>query len=227
MNTNTLLNPRIWRWWGPLLVALAGASVGPAQEVELESGFRWLFDGRSLDRWEGNLEYFRVQDGAIVAGRLDKPIPRNEFLCTQEQFGDFELILDVKLVGSGKNAGIQFRSERVPNSSEVRGYQCDVGEAWSRPVWGALYDESRRRKMLAEGPADQLPGWVRDGDWNTLRIWVQGDRIRLFVNGHQTVDYRETDDGIPRTGIIGLQIHEGPPSEAWYRNLRIKTIGSR
>ncbi|RMF39442.1 MAG: DUF1080 domain-containing protein [Planctomycetota bacterium] len=208
------------------VLALAPSSFGWGQEGELEPGFRWLFDGKSLDGWEGDTEYFRVQDGAIVAGRLDRTIPHNQFLCTTERFGDFELIVDVKLVGEGKNAGIQFRSERLPNSTEVRGYQCDVGQAWNRPVWGALYDESRRRTMLAEGPADQLPQWVREGDWNRLRIWAEGDRIRLYLNGHPTVDYRETDPGIPRTGIIGLQIHSGPPSEAWYRNIQIREIGS-
>lgn len=198
-----------------------------AQDTQpAEEGFQSLFDGKTLQGWEGNTEFFRVQDGAIVAGTLEKPIPNNEFLCTEKEYADFELVFEVRLKGQGDNAGVQFRSQRVPNDHEVSGYQCDVGRAWNRPVWGALYDESRRNKVLAEGPKDSVPGWLRPDDWNELRVIAQGDRIRLFLNGHETVDYTEQAETaeVPRTGIIGLQIHSGPPSEAWYRKLRIRPL---
>lgn len=190
----------------------------------LEEGFQWLFDGKTLTGWEGNLDFFRVEEGAVVAGSLKNKIPNNEFLCTQKKYGDFELILEVRLKGQGNNAGIQFRSERVKNDPEVSGFQCDVGAAWDRPVWGGLYDESRRRKMLAEGPKESLSDWLKEGDWNELRILAVGDRLQLFLNGHPTVDYTETDAAIPKSGIIGLQIHSGPPTEAWYRHIRIREI---
>lgn len=191
----------------------------------LEPGFVALFDGKTLDGWEGNLEHFRIEKAAIVAGSLEKNIPNNEFLCTKQSYGDFELRLEVKLQGEGNNAGVQFRSARVPGDHEVSGYQCDVGEAWGRPVWGGLYDESRRNKMLVEGPADQLPKWVKEGEWNELWIRAIGDKIALFVNGHPTVEYTEQDTELSRSGIIGLQIHSGPPTEAWYRNIRIRVLG--
>lgn len=192
-----------------------------------EMGFVALFDGKTLDGWEGNLDLFRIEQGAIVAGTLKKDIPNNEFLCTQKQYSDFELRLEVKLQGAGNNAGVQFRSARVPDDHEVSGYQCDVGVAWGRPVWGGLYDESRRNKMLVEGPADKLPEWVKQGDWNELWIRAVGDKIELFLNGHPTIQYTEQDAQIARTGIIGLQIHAGPPTEAWYRNIRIKVIDDK
>ncbi len=191
-----------------------------------EQGFVQLFDGKTLDGWEENLEHFRVEQGAIVAGSLEKKIPNNEFLCTKQSYGDFELRLEVKLQGEGNNAGVQFRSARIAGDHEVSGYQCDVGEAWGRPVWGGLYDESRRNKMLAEGPADRLPRWVKQGEWNELWIRAVGDRIDLFVNGHPTVQYTERDAEIARSGIIGLQIHSGPPTEAWYRHIRIRDLNS-
>jgi hypothetical protein len=106
----------------------------------------------------------------------------------------------------------------------VSGYQCDVGVAWKRPIWGGLYDESRRNKMLAEGPADQLPHWIREDDFNDMHILAEGDRITLRVNGHTTVQYTEDDPKIPRQGIIGLQIHSGPPAEALYRAIRIREL---
>ena len=105
--------------------------------------FESLFDGETLRGWEGNLKMFRIQDGAIVAGTLEQPIANNEFLCTKQSFGDFELRLKVKAIGEGVNAGIQFRTRRIPNHHEVIGYQADVGGMW----WGKLYDESRRRKI--------------------------------------------------------------------------------
>ena len=113
-----------------------------------------IFNGNSLLGWEGNAYWFRVEEKAIVAGRLTEKIPHNEFLCTVREYADFELRFDAKLVGEGQNAGVQFRSQRIAGSTEVSGYQADIGNAWNRPVWGALYDESRRNKMLAEPGAD-------------------------------------------------------------------------
>ncbi len=54
-------------------------------------------------------------------------MPRNEFLCTKKTYGNFELRLEAKLVGKGDNAGIQFRTRRIPNHHEVSGYQADMG----------------------------------------------------------------------------------------------------
>jgi len=108
-----------------------------------------LFDGRTFEGWEGNLDYFRIQDDAIVAGSLEKPIPQNEFLCTKKHYRDFELSLKVKLIGdpATANAGIQIRSRRIPNNNEMIGYQADMGQHY----WACLYDEGRRHKIL-DGP---------------------------------------------------------------------------
>ncbi len=182
-----------------------------------------LFKGETLSGWEGNAYWFRVEGDSIVAGRLDEKIPHNQFLCTTEVYDDFELRLEMKLVGEGDNAGVQFRSRRVPNSSEVSGYQMDAGRAGDRSVWGALYDESRRRKMLAE-PAPELSSKLKTDDWVQMRLICQGPRIQIFVNGEQTVDYTESDATIPLAGVIGLQIHSGPGSEAWYRNIHILSL---
>ncbi|GAA5510634.1 DUF1080 domain-containing protein [Novipirellula caenicola] len=198
-----------------------------------------LFDGDTLAGWEGNGYWFRIEDDAIVAGRLDEKIPHNEFLCTMERFADFELRLEAKLVspnvsdGKGPdlgkkkpslNAGVQFRTKRIPGDTEVSGYQADMGNMGERSIWGALYDESRRRKFLAEPAADLPQDLVKDNDWNSIRIRCEGPRIQIFINGVQTVDYTETDDTIARDGIIGLQIHSGPPAEAHYRNIRIRNL---
>ena len=183
-----------------------------------------LFDSESKAGWEGNAYWFRVEHGAMVAGRLDKPIPHNEFLCTLQHYDDFELRLEAKLVGEGRNAGVQLRSRRVAGTTEVAGYQADIGISGGRSVWGALYDESRRRRMLAEPEPGLLEQIVKPDDWNAIRVICEGPRIRIYVNGHQTVDFTESEDDIPGDGVIGLQIHGGKPSEAWYRNLWIRPL---
>lgn len=199
------------------------ASVVVAVETS-EPNFQPLFDGRSLQGWEGQETWFRIEDGAIVAGTLERVIPHNQFLCTTRDYGDFELRLQVKTRGAGANGGIQFRSRRVPNSDEVEGYQADVGGVAQRWVWGGLYDESRRRRFLAEPAADAIESLVKPDDWNDYVIRCVGPRIELFINGTRTVDYTEPDDSIPRTGLIGVQIHSGPPCEVWYRQLRIRPL---
>ncbi len=189
-----------------------------------EDGFRPLFDGKTLAGWEGDEDTFRVEDGCIVAGTLDERIPRNEFLCTKQNFDDFELRLEAKLVGEGKNAGVQFRSQRIHNHHEVVGYQCDMGFTPNECIWGALYDESRRRKFLAVGEQKPLVKKLKADGWNNLVIRCEGPRTQIWVNGVQTVDYTEDGKAIPLNGKFALQIHGGAPAEASYRNIRIKPL---
>jgi len=209
---------RWWMTWGLLcLILLTGcASVDESPQAR----FELLFDGETFDGWEGNLEVFRIEGKAIVGGSLEKAVAHNDFLCTEQEYSDFELRLQVKLLGEQANAGIQFRTKRIPDHYEVSGYQADMGQQY----WGCLYDESRRNKVLAGISKEQAAELVRAGQWNDYIIRCQGDRIQLWLNGTLTVDYTETDPSIERTGIIALQIHGGPPSEAWYRNIRIKTL---
>lgn len=195
----------------------------PAQDT----GFTSLFDGKTLAGWEGNEKTFRVADGAIVAGSSTERIAHNEFLASAKEYGDFELRLKARLTGQGQNAGIQFRSQRVPDHYEMIGYQCDMGTMQGKPIWGALYDESRRRKFLAEPDAEKLTSVLKVGEWNDLVIRCQGPRIQLWVNGLQTVDYTEADDSIPRRGKFGLQIHGGAPAEAAYKDIRIREISGQ
>ena len=189
-----------------------------------DEGFTPLFDGKSLAGWEGNAKVFRVEEGAIVAGTLKQPIEHNEFLCTEKEFGDFELRIKAKLVGEGDNAGIQFRSRRVPNHHEVSGYQCDMGSAFGRIVWGGLYDESRRNKMLAEGDQAKIKDVFKQGDWNEFVVRCSGPRVQIWLNGLLTVDYMEQDDKIARRGVFALQVHGGKPAEAWYKDIRVKEL---
>jgi len=202
------------------LVLTAGAGQTPGRNQTPPKGVA-LFDGKAFAGWEGDLAIFRIQDGAIVGGTLAGRIARNEFLCTTKTYGDFELRLKVKLLGGeGANAGIQFRTKRIPNHHEVSGYQADMGTGY----WGALYDESRRNKVLKGPDQEKMKSVIKLDDWNDYVIRAQGPRIQIWVNGVQTVDYVEDDPKIETTGVIALQIHGGPPSEAWYKDIAIQEL---
>ena len=181
-----------------------------------------LFDGKSFNGWEGNLSIFRIEQGAVVGGTMKEPIAHNEFLCTTSEYDDFVLRLKVKLVGDPDkaNAGIQLRTQRIPDHHEVIGYQADMGQGY----WGALYDESRRKKVLAQPTKEVLDKTLKREDWNAYEIRAEGKRIRLSLNGVQTVDYTETDDTLVQRGKVCVQIHAGPPSEAWYKDITIEQL---
>ncbi len=180
-----------------------------------------LFDGKTFQGWEGNLKIFRIEKKAIVGGTLNEKIAHNEFLCTKKIYKNFILRLEVKLLGGAKaNAGIQIRTKRIPNHHEVIGYQADMGKGW----WGSLYDESRRRRVLSKADPTVIQKILKPNNWNRYEIRCEGNRIRLYINGTQTIDYTEADPKIPLEGVIALQIHGGPPSEAWYRNIRLTPL---
>lgn len=206
--------------WSLLLVLCAVSSLGLARVKSAR-----LFDGKTFTGWEGNRQIFRIEQGAIVGGSLQQRVQRNEFLCTTKDYANFALRLKFKLLGDpqGANAGIQFRTRRIPNHHEVIGYQADVGQNY----WGALYDESRRKKVLAGPAPEDIPKLFKPNDWNEYVIRAEGRRIRLELNGRQTVDYTEPDETIEQTGCICLQIHVGPPSEAWYKDITIETLPAK
>ncbi len=203
-----------------LLVLVLGLNSAKA-----EDGFTPLFDGKTLAGWEGNKKVFRVEKGAIVAGSLENKVEHNEFLCTTKEYGDFELRLKAKLVGKGDNAGVQFRSQRIPKHFEVIGYQCDMGNAAGKSIWGALYDESRRKKFLVTGDHDKLTKVLKPDDFNDLVIRCEGTHIQIWVNGEKTVDYQEEEKDIALKGKIAVQIHGGEPAQASYKEIRIKELG--
>lgn len=182
-----------------------------------------LFDGKTFRGWVGDTnKTFRIEDGAIVGGTMKAKIPRNEFLCTTRDYTNFVLRLKFKLLGGpSANAGVQIRTKRIPNNNEVSGYQADMGDpAW----WGCLYDESRRNKVLAKSNIDEVNKVLKRDDWNEYTIRCEGRRIVLAINGRQTVDYTETDPKVEDYGVIAVQIHAGPPSEAWYKDITIQEL---
>jgi Domain of Unknown Function (DUF1080) len=183
-----------------------------------------LFDGKTLKGWNGNTDVFKVKSNTIVGGSTTDAIPKNQFLCTEKVYGDFELTLEAKLTGKGKNAGIQFRTARIPNDHEVSGYQYDMGFMEDRPIWASLYDESRRKKFLIHPPKEDIEKILKTNDWNKVKIRCIGKEINFWLNGKHVMKYIEEESNIAQSGSICLQIHEGEQAEASYKNIVIKKL---
>ena len=192
-----------------------------AEEKKSDATTNVIFDGKTLEGWDGDTSVFRVEQESIIGGQLKDKIPHNFFLSSKEEYSDFELTLEFRLIGEGTNAGVQLRSKRIPDHHEMIGYQADLGQNY----WGALYDESRRNKILAAPKKEELDKVLKRDDWNRYRILCEGRHIQLWINDFKTVDYTEADEAIEQKGLIALQIHGGPPGEAHYRNIRIRRIG--
>ena len=184
-----------------------------------------LFDGKTFAGWEGDTnKTWRIEEGALVGGSLAATVPRNEFICTTRSFTNFTLRLKFKLTGiSGFiNGGVQVRSKHIKNPPyELSGYQADMGDPeW----WGCLYDESRRNKVLAKSNIAEVNKVLKRDAWNEYEIRCEGKRIRVSLNGYQTVDYTEPDQQIEQFGIIGLQIHGGAKAEASYKSITVEEL---
>lgn len=198
-------------------LALAALTAGAAVLAdERDSGeFKPLFNGKSLDGWvtPDDKDLFTVEDGVIV-GRTKGDLKKNEFLVTDKNYGDFVLRAKVKIRNG--NSGIQFRSKRAPDGA-VSGAQADVADG----SWGLLYEE-RGRGRLERYPEDKAKALVKKDDWNEFVITAKGDHVTIDLNGTRVID--RTDDKFPKTGVIALQVHAGPPMEVRYKDLEIKVL---
>ena len=184
-----------------------------------------LFDGKTLKGWtqRGGKAIYTVENGQIVGQTVtDTP---NSFLCSDKDYGDFILELDLKL-DDEMNGGVQFRSLSKPDyqNGRVHGYQMEVDpspRAWS----GGIYDEGRRDWLynLNINPAGQK-AFVKLG-WNKYRIEAIGNTLRTFINGVPTA---HVIDDMTDKGFFGLQVHSiyasmKPGMKIRWKNIRIQT----
>lgn len=228
--------------FGDSIIAFAlPPSEGDAQSEyeDAESDWIELFDGSTLNGWvhlNGSHTY-TVEDGAIVGRTVEGS--QNSFLCTLQEFDDFELELEV-MIDSITNSGIQIRSQVRPvtvgegynlRSGRVYGPQVEMqrNQGPGTPTTGLIYGEALGTGWLSsEDKIENGHHYLNDNGWNKLRIVTKGPRIQTWVNGHQVEDLvnEEVYKTHPR-GFIGLQIHgidgEGPFVMKW-RNIRIRPM---
>jgi len=187
---------------------------------EQQAGFALLFNGRDLTGFKGDLGFWTVEDGELVGRARD--LTRCAFLMPSDTYGDFILRLSFKLVQG--NSGVQFRSIEQPHDAArpLHGYHADIVP----DAWGSLYDYGGARKVLAkELTPEAARHLVIANGWNDMTIQAARDRITVWVNGVVTARFQETDAGVPRSGLIGFQLHRGAkPTEIRLRDVRIRPL---
>jgi Domain of Unknown Function (DUF1080) len=225
----------------PALLALALLACCALADEKPKS----LFNGKDLSGWEGDPAIWSVEDGAIV-GRLtaEQPLENNTFLIWNGgDLSDFRLRLEYKIEGG--NSGVQYRSRLIdPEKWIVGGYQADIvdGPEYS----GILYDERGTRGILAArgqrvtiaadgkreteqfADAAELQKSIRKSDWNKYTIIARGARLRHKINGKlmsETID-REREKSA-KSGILALQVHQGPPMTVRFRNIRLAKLETK
>lgn len=217
----------------------------PEPAIGDEPGFTPMFDGKTLDGWEGNPKFWRVEDGAMV-GEItpESLIKSNTFIVWRGGAPkDFELKVDYRIT-SGGNSGINYRSAVVPdavtpeNKFAMRGYQFDI-DGQNRYT-GQNYEEKGRLFLALRGQMTHVVGGRKPivlstlgeakdlaafitSDWNSVHLIIRGNTLVHTLNGH--VMSVVVDDDLPnRTseGLIGVQVHVGGPMKVEYRNWRLK-----
>jgi putative membrane-bound dehydrogenase-like protein len=203
-----------------------------------------LFDGKSLDGWEGAATSWRVEDGVII-GEIPagKNLGRNEFLFTKRELQDFDLTVEYRITGlPSANSGIQYRSKRRDDGEAV-GYQADLddGATWL----GRVYEENGRAVIAERGtrvsiapdgrryvdafatPSSFKP-FIHVNEWNTYHIHIAASHSELWINGmlFSTLDDHQIG-AAAYSGRIAFQLHSGAgPSKIEFRNLHVIDLGA-
>ncbi len=196
-----------------------------------------IFDGKSLGGWvqRGGKAQYQVEDGCVV-GTTVKNTP-NSFLCTERDYGDFILELEVK-ADAGLNSGVQFRSQccdrettydrggevlRIP-AGRVHGYQVEVDDKPARRWSGGIYEEGRRGWLNSLEKNPTAGAAYQFGEWNQYRIVCAGDSLKTWINGVAAADLIDSET---LTGFIALQVHSAKDAglNVRFRNLRLQDLG--
>lgn len=221
------------------MLVVAGCCIAPVAQARAQE-WQDLFDGESLTGWDGNPKFWSVEEGAIT-GRTtaENPTQGNTFLIWRGgDVENFVLRLKFKLVGG--NSGIQYRSREM-GEWVLGGYQGDfeAGERYS----GILYEE-RGRGILAErgqvvvvgadgekmvigsvGESADIQKAIKQEDWNDYMIIADGFRITHLINGRVTaILYDLQEDRRTASGLLGLQLHAGPPMTVQFKDIQLMPI---
>ena len=223
-----------WLLVAGFLAALSFSGSGVAAEAD--AGFTPIFNGTSLEGWEGK-DFWTVKDGAIVGTTTpEKPTNGNTFLIWQQgTLDDFELKLKYKIEGG--NSGIQYRSHHH-GDFVVGGYQADID---SGPTYSGINYEERGRGILAErgqrvtiapdgtkkveevANKDELQKVIQPGEWNDYHLVAKGPKLSHFINGtlmSETIDQQEGKR--TEKGVLALQLHAGPPMVVQFKDIHLK-----
>jgi hypothetical protein len=229
---------------------LAAQNTYPVPAGQDDAGFVPIFDGKTLAGWEGDKVHWRAENGCIVGEITSETVVKvNTFLIWRGGAPkDFELKVEYRISDKG-NSGVNYRSTEVPGVPlALKGYQFDL-DGEKRNANGVRYTgqnyEERGRTFLAlrsqitrvpgQGKQPQIIGSLGDdkelqsviksGDWNELHIIARGNTIIHLLNGRvMSIVVDEDPVGRRFDGLIGVQVHQGPPMKIEYRNFLLKNL---
>ncbi len=241
-----------------MCLLLAVGSTGFCQATAGKKGFIKIFDGKTLNGWEGDKKYWRVEDGNMVGEITPSTLLKtNSFLIWQGgKPADFELTLEFKISKNG-NSGINYRSVEVANVPHaLKGYQADIDGAIN--YTGQNYEERKRTTLAYRGEvvkinaqkagsgelsdsfiknnawtqrtvtrslgsSDSLKAKINFEGWNTCRLIIRGKNLKHYINGILMSEVTDNDkvNGM-LAGLLGVQVHVGPPMKVEYRNIMLK-----
>lgn len=238
----------------PALLLTCSYSLFAAEEApkpsapEEPSDLVKLFNGKDLTGWEGDTRLWTIKDGVVRGETTDDAQTKgNTFLIWRGgELKDFELRLSFKI--DHGNSGVQYRSkhikDNVQNDWVVSGYQAEVENTPGKV--GFLYHERGRGylcnvgekvevgedgkpKVIGKlGDKDAIGATYKKSDWNDYVIIGEGNHLRHWLNGIQTVDIVDND---PKnrlmSGVLALQIHAGPPMWVEFKNVRLKHLAAK
>lgn len=235
---------------GPQPGTRPATGVYPETMPDDDAGFSPIFDGKSLSGWDGDTRFWRVENGEIVGESTpENPAKENSFLIWRGgTVRDFELKLEFRLNNS--NSGVQYRSTELPKLGKwvLKGYQADID--FTQGYLGNVHDErgrapsgeghavlSRRGEVtrVAEGPKYKVVGTIGDptmlrgamnvNGWNRYHIIARGPVLIQLINGQlMAVAIDEDAKNAPPEGVIGLQMHSGPPFKIQFRAVRLRRL---
>ena len=228
---------------GAAWVTAAGQQTYPVAVTNDEAGFETIFDEKTLTGWEGDPTYWRVEQGMLVGEVTPATLlKRNSFIIWRGGVTkDFELKLSFRISAQG-NSGVNYRSVEIPDQPwAMRGYQFDL-DGPDRYT-GNLYEERGRTFMALRGQitravapgAREIIGSVGDlatlqpftkrDDWNDVHIIARGGVLLHLLNGRLMCQVVDLDPDLRRLdGLLGVQVHVGPPMKVEYRNIRLKVL---
>jgi len=229
------LNPQLLIIGALVLLAMSQTALAKSKFVE-------IFDGKTLAGWDGDPRFWRVENGAIVGETTpDKKTEGNTFLIWEGgEVADFELKVEFKL--RNHNSGIQYRSFPVEGKQWVLGgYQADIAE--NPKYMGIAYGE-RHKGILAQrgqktlvgekktkpevlaqiGDRDEILSVVDMDGWNEYHIIAHGNQCIQMINGVVVSEFYENAEDSLNSGLIGLQLHQGPPMQVKFRNIRLREL---
>jgi hypothetical protein len=234
-----------------LIAAIVLTAIGfSSAKLVTEKGFVAMFDGKTLSGWEGDPKYWRAENGEIIGEVTPQTILKvNTFLIWKgSEPGDFELKAEYRISPKG-NSGINYRSTRVDTLPyALKGYQADLDGkdkyGLGYPKYSGQNYEERGRQFLAPrgqrtvietgkppivtdtlGSKETLLKSIKPDDWNELYIIAKGNNLKHYING--TLMSEVTDNDVVNrkmNGLIGVQVHVGPPMKIEFRNMRIKLL---